>query len=427
MPTFSLIVAAYNRGPYMEQCLDSLVGQTYKDIEIIVVDDASTDGTLDVIRSYAHDDERIHVIAKQHNEGAHLARKDGCAASTGDYVIFVDGDDALEITTCELMAPYAVSHDVDIVRFGRIVTGLTERDQAFATSLEYMYNRQSDELFDRQISMAMFSDQPQRLTYCVIDSVFKGDVIRNAFDQMPRERLGRLEDAYESFVIADVAKSLLALPECRFLHYHFGRGVSGMSQLTADSFDKDQKEIYGIVKSVYQYAQTRSDFIQQRANWFKTDALRIVGNQWEERVAGDEHESALQCIEDTWGTVDACSIALSPLLGRAQELCRLGLIPKPDDSYYHWRHMVSNVESVRNNEAVSARFAELEAFDSTIESYREHMENQRRLASEAAAEAVERRRLLKTGSAAKRIVDSILPESSRLRQAIRGFLTPFRL
>ena len=55
------------------------------------------------------------------------------------------------------------------------------------------------------------------------------------------------------------------------------------------------------------------------------------------------------------------------------------------------------------------------------------MENQRRLASEAAAEAVERRRLLKTGSAAKRIVDSILPESSRLRQAIRGFLTPFRL
>ena len=89
--------------------------------------------------------------------------------------------------------------------------------------------------------------------------------------------------------------------------------------------------------------------------------------------------------------------------------------------------MVSNVESVRNNEAVSARFAELEAFDSTIESYREHMENQRRLASEAAAEAVERRRLLKTGSAAKRIVDSILPESSRLRQAIRGFLTPFRL
>lgn len=199
-----------------------------------------------------------------------------------------------------------------------------------------------------------------------------------------------------------------------------------MSQLTVDSFDKDQKEIYGIVKSVYQYAQTRSDFIQQRANWFKTDALRIVGNQWEERVAGDEHESALQCIEDTWGTVDACSIALSPLLGRAQELCCLGLIPKPDDPYYHWRHMVSNVESVRNNEAVSARFAELEAFDSTIESYREHMENQRRLASEAAAEAVERRRLLKTGSAAKRIVDLILPESSRLRQAIRGFLTPFR-
>lgn len=426
MPTFSLIVAAYNRGPYMEQCLDSLVRQTYKDIEIIVVDDASTDGTLDVIRSYAHDDERIHVIAKPLNEGAHLARKDGCAASTGDYIIFVDGDDSLETTACELMAPYVAAHDADIVRFGRVVTGLTERDQTFATSLEHMYNRRSNELFGQQIGMAMFSDQPQRLTYCVIDSVFRGRMIRSAFDQMPRERLGRLEDAYESFVIADVAKSLIALPECRFLHYHFGRGVSGMSQLTASSFDKDQKEIYGVVKSVCQYAQTRGEFVQQRANWFKTDALRIVGNQWKERVADDEHENALQCIEDTWGTVDACSIALSPLLGRAQELCHLGSVPELNDPYYHWRHMVSKVESARNDKTVSARFAELEAFDSTIESYREHIENQRRIAAEVAAEAAEKRRLLKTGSATKKIVDSILPESSRLRQAIRGFLTPFR-
>ena len=78
MPTFSLVVIAYNRGDYIRQCLDSLVGQTFTDIEIIVVDDASTDGTLDVVRSYSDKDSRVRVIAKSRNEGAHLARLDGC-------------------------------------------------------------------------------------------------------------------------------------------------------------------------------------------------------------------------------------------------------------------------------------------------------------------------------------------------------------
>ena len=130
MPTFSLVVIAYNRGDYIRQCLDSLVGQTFTDIEIIVVDDASTDGTLDVVRSYSDKDSRVRVIAKSRNEGAHLARLDGCAASTGDYVIFVDGDDALELTACELLEPFIRSHDVDIVRFGRTVVGETDVDRA---------------------------------------------------------------------------------------------------------------------------------------------------------------------------------------------------------------------------------------------------------------------------------------------------------
>ena len=146
MPTFSLVVIAYNRGDYIRQCLDSLVGQTFTDIEIIVVDDASTDGTLDVVRSYSDKDSRVKVIAKSRNEGAHLARLDGCAASTGDYVIFVDGDDALELTACELLEPFIRSHDVDIVRFGRTVVGETDVDRAEVPALEYLYNKKTEAL-----------------------------------------------------------------------------------------------------------------------------------------------------------------------------------------------------------------------------------------------------------------------------------------
>ena len=95
MDTISVIVPAYNIGSYLGRSLDSLLAQTYPSLEIIVVDDGSTDNTAEVMGAYAAKSEKIRTIFKE-NGGVTLARLRGVQESTGDWIAFMDGDDYVE-------------------------------------------------------------------------------------------------------------------------------------------------------------------------------------------------------------------------------------------------------------------------------------------------------------------------------------------
>lgn len=91
-PKLSVIVPIYNVEPYLRQCLDSIVNQTYRNLEIILVDDGSPDNCGAICDEYAEKDERIFVVHKQ-NGGLSAARNDGIARATGEWITFVDSDD----------------------------------------------------------------------------------------------------------------------------------------------------------------------------------------------------------------------------------------------------------------------------------------------------------------------------------------------
>lgn len=91
----SIIIPVYNAEKYLHRCLDSVVNQTYKDIEIIIVDDGSTDGSGVICDEYAVKDSRFHVI-HQKNGGVSVARQTGLESVKGDYICFVDADDCIE-------------------------------------------------------------------------------------------------------------------------------------------------------------------------------------------------------------------------------------------------------------------------------------------------------------------------------------------
>lgn len=93
--TVSIILPCYNVAPYLDECLESLVRQTWEDLEIICVNDGSTDDTPDVLRGWAEKDARIRVI-HQENEGAFSARNAGLDAAAGEYIGFVDPDDYVD-------------------------------------------------------------------------------------------------------------------------------------------------------------------------------------------------------------------------------------------------------------------------------------------------------------------------------------------
>ena len=92
---FSIIIPCYKVEQYLKQCVDSILCQTYKDIEVILVDDGSPDSCPAICDDYAKKDDRVRVIHKK-NEGLSAARNDGLAIASGDYVCFVDSDDFIE-------------------------------------------------------------------------------------------------------------------------------------------------------------------------------------------------------------------------------------------------------------------------------------------------------------------------------------------
>ena len=112
----SIVTTAYNIEAYIGKCIDSLLAQTHEDIEIIVVNDCSTDKTMSIVSMF--EDERIKVVNHSQNMGAGWARKTGIAACTGDYVITVDGDDWLSEDFIEKLVKNAEETDADIVSGG---------------------------------------------------------------------------------------------------------------------------------------------------------------------------------------------------------------------------------------------------------------------------------------------------------------------
>ena len=116
-PMVSVIVPIYNVEKYLKRCIDSILNQTYKNLEIILVDDGSPDKCPQICDEYAKSDKRIKVIHKQ-NAGVSAARNDGLAIAQGDLIGFVDSDDFIHPSMYEEMVNYLVSQDCDLVSCG---------------------------------------------------------------------------------------------------------------------------------------------------------------------------------------------------------------------------------------------------------------------------------------------------------------------
>ena len=124
MSKVSVIIPVYNVEPYLEKCLDSLINQTLKDIEIICINDCSTDNSLNILEQYKNKDERIKLINLKENKGAAIARNEGLKIAKGEYLGFVDPDDYVDLNFYEELYKKAKQDDADIVKAKRKTYGI---------------------------------------------------------------------------------------------------------------------------------------------------------------------------------------------------------------------------------------------------------------------------------------------------------------
>lgn len=133
-PKVSIVMPVYGVEKWLRECMDSLVNQTLKEIEIICVDDGSPDNCGKILDEYAEKDSRVKVI-HQKNSGVQAARNAGLDIATGEYVALVDSDDYLELTTYETLYNYAKKDDVDVIHFGNRT--FNDGDDTHQNNLDY--------------------------------------------------------------------------------------------------------------------------------------------------------------------------------------------------------------------------------------------------------------------------------------------------
>lgn len=146
MPAVSVIVPVYNPGKYIYRCLDSICGQTLHDIEIICVNDLSTDGSIEVLREYESKDDRIVVVDSEVNRGAATSRNEAIRIAHGEFLAFVDSDDSIDGDFLERLYSRACETGADIVkgerRFYDPATGCMSPDIPFMAEMHQKVKRQ---------------------------------------------------------------------------------------------------------------------------------------------------------------------------------------------------------------------------------------------------------------------------------------------
>ena len=186
MPKISVIIPVYNTDKYLRECLESVINQTLKDIEIICVNDGSTDNSLQILNEYANKDKRIHIFT-QTNSGPGLARNLGLDNAKGEYVAFVDGDDYLGSSHFyENLYNIAKEHNADAVK------GLYQNTQT--GYINYDINKKINE----------------NKNYFIIEytsAIFKRQVIEENSLRFPDIR--DMEDPVFTFLFALKAKNIL--------------------------------------------------------------------------------------------------------------------------------------------------------------------------------------------------------------------------
>lgn len=119
-PRISIIVPVYNVERYLRQCLDSIIGQSFRDIEILCIHDASPDGSLAILREYAARDPRLIILDQSRNQGPSVARHAGMEVARGEFLLFVDPDDYVHPDLCSKVIARATASRADVVFFGYV-------------------------------------------------------------------------------------------------------------------------------------------------------------------------------------------------------------------------------------------------------------------------------------------------------------------
>ena len=208
---FSIIVPVYNTEKYLSRCLDSLINQTFKDIEIIIVNDASKGNCKEIIEEYLKNDSRIKYIEHSENKSLIQARKTGNINSIGKYIMYVDSDDEIEINACEEIFNIVKNKDYDIVSFG---TKVISNDKTKFIEWALSTNR-----FNIDSKFLLCEVVNQRISHNMWNKVFHRRIIEKLIEYISDTPIMNAEDMLQCLIAFYFSKSYKVIQKPLYIYY----------------------------------------------------------------------------------------------------------------------------------------------------------------------------------------------------------------
>ncbi len=218
-PKVSIIIPVYNVEKYLADCLNSVINQTLENIEIICVEDGSTDNSKKILAEYEKVDSRIRVIWHTNNMGAGLARKHGVLAARGQYIMFLDSDDEFFPHACETAYNAIEKYTTDVLEFGVKAVDTAGKEKIIDwLETEPMERTEADNLLYLWL-------QGKLNNWMVWKKIYRSDLCKQVFREMEDLHISMAEDAYLFCVLGYYARSVSMISEQLYL-YRWGVGVS---------------------------------------------------------------------------------------------------------------------------------------------------------------------------------------------------------
>jgi len=221
LPLVSIIVPVYNTEKYLEKCILSLQNQTYRELEIILVDDGSSDDSARICDIFSQNDKRIKTIHKK-NEGVTYARKTGFSNASGEYIMIVDSDDWIDLDTIEVCVNNALRYNADCVMFAYIreYGAKSIPNYIFDKNLKFDCNKAEEKIHRRLIGpLKTELNHPEKLdslsSMCM--KLYKIDIAKKGKFVSERE-VGTSEDTIFNLYALEGVDSIVYINRCLY-HY----------------------------------------------------------------------------------------------------------------------------------------------------------------------------------------------------------------
>lgn len=289
----SIIVPVFNAAKYLNQCLDSILRQTYTDLQIICVDDGSTDDSAQILLEYAANDDRIIVVRKD-NEGVSVARNTALEYATGKYIMFVDGDDWIDPDTCVVAIKAIQRNNADVVMWSYTRETLSEsrKKNIFNTDIYFDYSEVKDKLYRRMVGL--YGDEtssPENAdALCTVwGKLYQRDIIENNHIRFyDIRKIGTYEDGLFNLDVFANARSAVFLN--RHLYHYRRENETSLTTKYNEDMPQQWNILFDILKEHIESKCLNSTFHSALSNRIVFSLIALGINEIE------KHDNPLKTI-----------------------------------------------------------------------------------------------------------------------------------